>query len=104
METKKTTANCKIFQSFRKLDKSTIVDCTTNGNGRSGGLAFMWNSLTIHIDIIHTDSNYIDFILTCLTTNNVMRAIDIYGFPQHHNKFLTSQLISDISTINYHEN
>jgi len=81
MEIKQTNANCKKIHSFRELDKSTIVDCATNGKGGSGGLTLLWNSLKTHIDIIHSDSNYIDFRLTLLSSNTTMRATGIYGYP-----------------------
>jgi hypothetical protein len=79
-----------------------IVDCSTSGGGRSGGLALLWNICNFDINIINHDFNYIDFLINF--HNQTWRATGIYGYPKQHQKFLTCSLINDLSQINNNPN
>jgi hypothetical protein len=72
-----------------------IVDCSTTGGGKAGGLALLWNNCTMHLNIIGFDLNYIDCII--LSNNIAWRATGIYGFPYNHQKLLTCNLIFDLN-------
>lgn len=104
METKKSSKNFYLLSSFENVYQSIVVDCTTNGKGKSGGLALLWNQDVIHIEIKHYDLNYIDFIASHSSTNITWRGIGIYCYSKQPDKFKTCNLIIDFSTLNLNPN
>jgi len=83
--------------------KSFIVDCSTTGGGKSGGIISLWNP-SFDVDIKMFDSYYIDAIISSSLDNTSWRCARIYGFPQHHNKFLTCDTISNLANNNWNPN
>ncbi|GAU20573.1 hypothetical protein TSUD_33200 [Trifolium subterraneum] len=67
---------------------------------RSRGLALIWNHGNVNMDIINSDFNYIDMILSSPSDTQKWRATGIYGYPQTLNKYLTCRIINDLSCIN----
>jgi hypothetical protein len=76
------------------------INCSVSGGGRAGGLAIFWNHCNIQLEIKNADLNYIDVEISSITNNTVWRATGIYGYPQTQNKYLTCQLINDLSNTN----
>jgi exonuclease III len=61
METKQISSNKLFLASYRDNYNIKIIDCSTTGGGRAGGLALMWNNCNLDVNIISYDLNYIDF-------------------------------------------
>jgi hypothetical protein len=87
---------------FKDSYNVKIVDCSTAGGVRAGGLALLWNNCNFDIEINNHDFNYIDFLIN--SHNKVWRAIGIYGYSTHHSKFLTCKLINDLSQTSNNQN
>jgi exonuclease III len=97
METKKLSSKTSNLCNIGNLNSHFFVDCITAGGGKAGGLGLLWNNETVNIEIKGHDFNYIDFYVydNHVQNPNPWRATGIYGYPQHHNKFLTCSLISN---------
>jgi exonuclease III len=81
------------------------IDCICNGvRGRSGGILLLLNNCTCQIDIMDSEFNYIDVIVTNLNGNTKWRATGLYGYPQHQNKHLTCDLIKSLSNNDTNKN
>jgi exonuclease III len=103
METKKTKNKCSFLSYLGDQYNYFIVDCSTSGGGKSGGLILLWKS---HLDVeikLHY-SYYIDSIISSTIDNISWRCTGMYGFPQHPNKFLTCETISNLSSTNRNPN
>ena len=83
--------------------ESFIVDCFTSGGGKSGGLIFLWNP-DFNVEIEMHDLSYIDTVISSSIDNSVWRYIGMYGYPQHHNKFLACDTITNLSSNNWNPN
>lgn len=103
METRKIKRKCSFLSSLGDQYSSFIVDCTTTGGGKSGGLILLWNS-TYDVEIKLHDFYYIDTIITSVDDNHSWRCTGIYGFPQHLNKFLTCETITNLAFKNQNPN
>jgi hypothetical protein len=79
-----------------------IVDCSTSGGGKAGGLALMWKNCNFQLNIMDYALNYIDCVI--LSHNTHWRATGIYGYPVNNQKILTCNLISDLATTNSNSN
>jgi hypothetical protein len=79
-------------------------NCSTIGGGKAGGIALIWNHCNIVIDIINSNFNYFDVLLSTVSEPTKWRATGIYGYPQQQNKHLTCRLISDLSEAYNHPN
>jgi len=98
METKKLKYKSSTLCNIGDLNGNFFVDCSTSGGGKAGGLGLLWNKESVNIDIKGFDFHYIDVFVSAHTPNSpTWRATDIYGYPQNHNKFLTCNLIIDLS-------
>jgi hypothetical protein len=62
MEMKMLSTDVKFLSNFDDVYNCKAMDCSTSGGGKSGGIMMLWNSLTIDVDIINCDFNYIDSI------------------------------------------
>lgn len=78
------------------LNHLFIVDCNISNGKRSGGLALIWNDV-INVDIIQSNKNIIDMYITACNTNVSWYATGIYGFPYYSQKYLTCQIIENLS-------
>ncbi|XP_045831361.1 uncharacterized protein LOC123922706 [Trifolium pratense] len=97
METKMHNISPHFKNQFAATYSILHVNCTENGeNGKAGGLILLWNNCTCQIDIMDMNFNYIDMHVTNLNTSMQWRATGIYGYPQHHNKHLTCELINNL--------
>jgi exonuclease III len=99
METKKLKKQC----SFLSYVGAQYESCSTAGWGKSGGLIFLWNPI-FKVEIKMHDFFYIDALITSSIDNTAWRCSGIYGFPQHQNKFLTCDTISNLSLNDYNPN
>jgi hypothetical protein len=102
METKLLNSNFDFITNSFDMYSVNSINCTTSGGGKVGGIALLWNNCTIMVDIINSDFNYFDVLISTVNEPSNWRATGIYGYPQHQNKFLTCQLISDLSETNNH--
>jgi exonuclease III len=100
METKLLDNQYHFLNSFNDTYSAHIVNCSVSGGGKAGGLATIWNHCRINMDIKNSDLNYIDMFISSPLYPLVWRATGIYGYPQSHNKFLTCELINDLSCTN----
>jgi len=103
METKKLKNTCSFLSYLGDQYESFIVDCSTSGGGKSGGLILLWNPI-FKVEIKMFDFFYIDSIITSTIDNISWRCTGIYGYPQRHNKFLTCDTMSNLSSINWNPN
>jgi hypothetical protein len=102
METKLTNSNFSFLNSISDTYRVNSINCSTSGGGRAGGIALIWNHCNITVDIMDSDFNYFDVLISTATDPIKWRATGIYGYPQHHNKYLTCRLINDLSEYNTH--
>jgi hypothetical protein len=102
METKLVNSNFAFITNNFDMYSVSSINCSTTGEGKAGGIALLWNNCTIMVDIINSDFNYFDILISTVTETNKWRATGIYGYPHHQNKFLTCKLISDLSETNFH--
>jgi hypothetical protein len=102
METRQLSSNSSFLQSFKNDYNMNIVNCTTTGGGKAGGLALLWKKCIVDLTIINFDSNYIDCNIN--SDNLLWRATSIYGYPNNQNKLLTCNLISDLEKNNSNDN
>jgi exonuclease III len=100
METKLMTTQYHFLNMYNDNYSTHTINCSVIGGGRAGGLALIWNHCNVSMDIKSFDLNYIDMSISNSTNNQSWRATGIYGFPQAQNKYLTCQLINDLSCIN----
>jgi hypothetical protein len=100
METKLLENQYLFLNSYKDTYSAHTINCSISGEGRAGGLAAIWNHCTINLNINTYDLNYIDMLISTPLIPNAWRATGLYGYPQSHNKFLTCQLINDLSTTN----
>jgi exonuclease III len=63
METKQLSTNSIFLSSFIDRYNSKIVDCSTAGGGKAGGLALFWNNCNFDLEIKDHDFNYIDMLI-----------------------------------------
>jgi len=103
METKKLKNKCSFLNYLGDQYESFIVDCSSSGGGKSGGLIFLWNPV-FNVKIKMHDLFYIDTVISYSTNNSCWRHTDMYGYPQHHNKFLTCETITNLSSNNWNPN
>jgi hypothetical protein len=103
METKKLSSNSYFLPSFANNYSFKIVDCSTTGGGKAGGLALMWKNCNIDdLNIIAYDLNYIDCLI--YSHNIHWRATGIYGYPLNNQKILTCNLINNLDNSNHNTN
>jgi exonuclease III len=69
METKQISKNPHFLSHFMDMYNCKIVDCTTTGGGKAGGLALLWNNCNIDLNIKNYDFNYIDLLINSNNTN-----------------------------------
>jgi hypothetical protein len=100
METNLMENQYHFLNSFKDTYSAHIVNCSVSGGGRAGGLATIWNHCSLNMDIKSFDFNYIDMFISSPNNPLVLRAIGLYGYPQAPNKFLTWELINDLSCTN----
>jgi exonuclease III len=100
METKLLENQFHFLNSYKDHYSSHTINCSVTGGGRAGGLALIWNHCTVNLEIMNFDFNYIDVSIHNSINNQSWRATGIYGYPQAQNKYLTCQLINDLSCIN----
>jgi exonuclease III len=84
------------------LSNHFYVDCTMSSRNRSGGLAMLWSN-NVNLNIVGYNNNMIDCYIMCDNGRNNWRATDIYGFPNHDNKTLTCDLISNLNHTNVND-
>jgi exonuclease III len=104
METKLKANQFHFLNRYSDTYKYHTIDCSVSGGGRAGGLAILWNFCTFNLNIINYDLHYIDMLITNQQHPNTWRATGIYGYPKTQEKFLTCQLINDLSCINNNPN
>jgi hypothetical protein len=63
METKQLSSNTNFLKNFMDTYSFKIVDCSTTGGGKAGGLTLLWNNCNMHLNIIDCDLNYIDCLI-----------------------------------------
>jgi hypothetical protein len=102
MEAKQLSSNSHFVSNFMNNYDCKIVDCSTTGGGRAGGLVLLWNNCNFTLEIKSYDLNYIDVLINY--NNLSWRATGIYGFSNKTQKFQTCQLINDLSHMNNHPN
>jgi hypothetical protein len=102
METKLSNSKFSFINHVSDSYSVNSFNCSTAGGGKAGGIALIWNHCNITIDILDYDFNYFDVIISTASDPNKWRAIDIYGYPQQHNKYLTCRLINDLSEMHNH--
>jgi exonuclease III len=102
METKQLSKNSWLLSTFSNDYCIKIVDCSTSGGGKAGGLALMWKNCNFQLNIMDYALNYIDCVI--LSHNTHWRATGIYGYPVNNQKILTCNLISDLATTNSNSN
>jgi exonuclease III len=100
METKLMNNQYHFLNSFKDTYSAHIVNCSVSGGGRAAGLAIIWNKYSLDMDIKSFDFNYIDMSISTPHNPHVWRATGLYGYPQTPNKFLTCELINDLSCTN----
>jgi exonuclease III len=84
------------------LSNHFFVDCTMSHSNRSGGLAMLWSN-NIILTIVGYNNNMIDCYIESNEDSFSWRATGIYGFPQHDNKALTCDLLSNLHNTNYND-
>jgi hypothetical protein len=104
METKLLEPQFKFLHMFRDTYHYHTIDYSISGGGRAGGLAIIWNHCTLSVNIMNCDLNCIDCVITSQQHSISWRATGIYGFPKGQEKFLTCQLINDLSCFNHNPN
>jgi hypothetical protein len=87
----------------QSLSNMFVVDCNITQNNRGGGLAMLWTN-NVNLNIIGFNENMIDCYVDCDNIESSWRATGVYGFPKHHQKTLTCDLISNLNHNNIHEN
>jgi hypothetical protein len=87
----------------QSLSNMFVVDCNITQNNRGGGLAMLWTN-NVNLNIIGFNENMIDCYVDCDNIESSWRATSVYGFPKHHQKTLTCDLISNLNHNNIHEN
>jgi hypothetical protein len=84
------------------LPNNFVVDCTITNRNRRGGIAMLWNN-SVNINVIGFNNNMIDCYVEGDNIDNNWRATGIYGYPKHHQKHLTCELISQLYQSNNHD-
>ncbi|KAK2441945.1 hypothetical protein QL285_013177 [Trifolium repens] len=74
------------------------------GGDRAGGLAIIWDHSILNLSITSSDLNHIDMLISTFHNQQTWRATGIYGHPKNQNKFLTCQLMNDLSCIDINPN
>jgi hypothetical protein len=82
----------KFAASYNFISFNCIVNGTT---GISGGIMLLWDPCAI--DINNMEFNYIDVSVTNLSSNVHWRATGVYGYPKHHEKHITCDLLSNLN-------
>jgi len=101
METKKLKVKSYNRCHIGDLNDNFFVDCSTSSGGKAGGTGLLWNKDVVNIVIKGYDFNYIDVYVFNFNRNSpTWRATGIYGYPQNQNKFLTCELITNMSNTN----
>jgi exonuclease III len=97
METKTQHVQSHFKDKFAASYSFISFDCIVNGTtGRSGGIMMLWDPCTCVIDINKMEFNYIDVSITNLPSNTHWRATGVYGYPKHHEKHLTCDLLNNL--------
>jgi hypothetical protein len=104
METKLKATQFYFLRSFKDTYDYHNIDCSVSGGGRAGGLAILWKPCTFTSNIINSEFHYIDMLITSQLNPISWRATGIYGYPKTQDKFLTCQLVNDLSCINNNPN
>jgi hypothetical protein len=104
METKLLESQFNFLNMYRDTYSYHTIDCSISGGGRAGGLAIIWNHCTLSLNIINHDLNYIDCVITSPQNPLSWRATGLYGYPKGQDKFLTCQLINDLSCYDNYSN
>jgi hypothetical protein len=105
METKLHNITDKFKAKFAASYNIYVIDYILNGErGRSGGILFLWNYCTCHVEIKDVNSNYINALVTNISNQMQWRATGVYGYPQHHNKHLTCELIQNLANNSFNNN
>jgi hypothetical protein len=104
MESKVSGSNVPFLSKLDTRYKSHVIDYSTTGGGKAGGLILLWNVDNINVEIKDFSFNYIDVLILNLCDSSRWRATGIYGYPQHHNKYLTCRLINDLADTNVDPN
>jgi exonuclease III len=104
METKLTDTQFNFLKTYHDTYSIYTINCSMKGGGRAGGLAIMWNHSILNLSITSSDLNHIDMLISTIHNQQTWRATGIYGHPKSQNKFLTCQLINDLSCIDINPN
>jgi exonuclease III len=105
METKLHNITDKFKAKFAASYNIYVIDYILNGErGRSGEILFLWNYCTCHVEIKDVNSNYINALVTNISNQMQWRATGVYGYPQHHNKHLTCELIQNLANNSFNNN
>jgi hypothetical protein len=96
METKTHHVQSQFKDKFAASYNFISFNCIVNGTtGISGGIMLLWDPCAI--DINNMEFNYIDVSVTNLSSNVHWRATGVYGYPKHHEKHITCDLLSNLN-------
>lgn len=77
------------------LQNHFIVNCNTEGGGRSGGLALIWHN-DVQLHITNFNNMLIEFYVLDSFNNNTWYASGLYGYPTQSNKHITCETIKNL--------
>jgi len=84
------------------LQNHFLVNCSTEGGGRFGGLALIWHN-DVNLHIINHNKMMIDFYVLDCHNNNKWLATGLYGSPFKGQKHLTCETINNLYTSKQNE-
>ncbi|XP_057443227.1 uncharacterized protein LOC130735144 [Lotus japonicus] len=96
METKRKDHEMNRIRGMTGLANIISVSCDGDGSRRAGGLALLWKN-DVDISLLSMSNNHIDFIVTLSNDSLSWRATSVYGYPEHHRKRLTCELLETLA-------
>lgn len=69
-----------------------VIDCTTSGGGKTGGVILMWTNC-VNLTIFDINTFFIDGYMSYFDQTHTCRFTCRYGYPNHKNTHLTYSII-----------
>jgi exonuclease III len=97
METKlrKSDPNVSSKLCLGHLQNHFIVNCNSEGGGRSGGLALIWHN-DVNLHLMNHNKMLIEFYVLDSIKNDIWYATGMYGYPIQSKKHLTCDTINTL--------
>lgn len=102
METKLKVSDPKVSSKLclGHLQNHFIINCNSEGGGRSGGLALIWHN-DVKLNITDHNKMLIDFYVLDVLNNEKWCGTGLYGYPYQSKKHLTCEAITNLYNSKY---